>query len=168
MTRYLLVPERSRLAIEARSSLHPVRVETTGLEGYVEVALVDGRPDLATPPRGRFEIATERLQTGNVLYDGELARRLEPRRYSRVVGEVETVASASAGTYRVRGTLTLHGRTHVVDGEARLEKVGDGGIEIVGETVIDMRDFGFDPPRMLMLRVYPEVRIRGRVVARAE
>jgi polyisoprenoid-binding protein YceI len=168
VTRYRLLPERSRLAIEARSSVHPIRIETTGLEGYVEIALVDGRPDLATPPGGRVEIATERLRTGNVLYDGELARRLDPRRHPRVVGDVANVTVVGAGAYHVRGTLALHGRTQVVEGEARVEKVGDDVIEIAGEMTIDMRDFGFDPPRLLMLRVHPEMRVRGRVVAMPE
>src|SRR6185369_10873997 len=91
MGRYRFLPERSRLLIEARSSLHPIRVETTGVEGYVEVTVVDGRPDLATPPRGRVEIATAGLVTGNILYDRELERRLDVPKYPRVVGDVESV-----------------------------------------------------------------------------
>jgi hypothetical protein len=31
--------------------------------------------------------------------------------------------------------------------------------------VFDMRDFQLDPPRLLMLKVHPQVRVRGRLVA---
>jgi hypothetical protein len=31
-----------------------------------------------------------------------------------------------------------------------------------------MRHFDLEPPRVLMLKVYPEVRVRGRVVAERE
>jgi hypothetical protein len=41
-------------------------------------------------------------------------------------------------------------------------------IEIEGEQVIDMQDFGLKPPRILMFKVEPRVRVRARVVAERE
>ena len=159
------MPNRSRLRIEATSSLHPIRVDTTGLEGAFEAALIDDQPDLTVPPTGRIEIDAERLMTGNMLYDRELERRLEMRKYPRIRGEIVAVEADGDDRYRVRGNLSLHGVTRPVEGTVRMRVGEDGTIEAEGEHVFDMRDFALDPPRLLMLKVHPQVRVRGRLVA---
>jgi len=169
VARYHILPERSRLAAEARSSLHPIRIETTGLEGWFEAELVGNRFDPGVSPKGCVEIPAARLKTGNPLYDRELERRLEVRRYPDVRGEVREVRELDpSGRYLVRGELSFHGATCTVDGEVRLRVVDARHVEVDGEQVIDMRRFGLDPPRILMLKVYPEVRVRGWVVAERE
>ena len=55
-----------------------------------------------------------------------------------------------------------------MEGEVGLRSLDERTIEIEGHQVIDMRNFGLEPPRLLMLRVYPEIQVRGRVVARRE
>ena len=165
MPKFRVVPNRSRLLIEATSSLHPIRVDTTGLEGAFETALIDDRPDLTVPPTGRIEIDAERLMTGNILYDRELERRLEMRKYPRIRGEIVAVRADGDDRYLVRGNLSLHGVTRPVEGRVRMRVLEDGTIEAEGEHVFDMRDFQLDPPRLLMLKVHPQVRVRGRLVA---
>jgi polyisoprenoid-binding protein YceI len=165
VTRFRVVPNRSRLWIEATSSLHPIRIETTGLEGAFEAALVDDQPDLTVQPTGCIEIGAERLMTGNVLYDRELERRLEMRKYPRIRGEIVAVQADGDDRYHVRGNLSLHGVTWPVEGRVRVRVRDDGTVEAEGEQTFDMRDFKLDPPRLLMLRVHPEVRVRGRLVA---
>ena len=39
---------------------------------------------------------------------------------------------------------------------------------IEGEQTFDIRDFGVQPPKILMLKVHPDVRVRVKVVARQE
>jgi len=168
MPRYRIVPERSRIEAEARSSLHPIRVETAGLEGSFEAEVTADRLDPSTVRDAWVEIEAERLKTGNGLYDHELERRLEMRKFPRIRGEVRAMGEIDAGRYAVRGHLTLHGVTHAVEGEVRLRGVDERTLEIQGEQVFDMRDFGLEPPRLLMLKVHPEVRVRGSVVARRE
>jgi len=167
--RYRIVPERSRLWVEARSSLHPINVDTRGLEGFVEVE-TSGEADgsAVRPVAGRVEIDTDRLQTGNPLYDRELERRLEARKFSRVRGDVREVTPVGGNRYRVRGDLSLHGVTRSVDGQVTLRVVDERRVQVEGERVFDMRDFGLEPPRILMLRVHPDVKVRGRVVAERE
>jgi len=168
VTRFRVVPNRSRLWIEATSSLHPIRIETTGLEGTFEAALVDDQPDLTMQPTGRIEIGAERLMTGNMLYDRELERRLEMRKYPRIRGEIGAVQADGDDRYHVRGNLSLHGVTRPVEGRVRVRVRDDGTVEAEGEQTFDMRDFKLDPPLLLMLRVHPEVRVRGRLVALRE
>ena len=169
MARYRIVPERSRIEAEARSSLHPIRVETVGLEGYFEAELSGDRLDPAVAPRGCVEIDADRLKTGNGLYDRELERRLEMRKFPRIRGEVRGMRETDSGRrYVVHGDLTFHGVTHPVEGEVGLKTLDERTVEIEGHQVIDMRNFGLEPPRLLMLKVQPEVRVRGRVIAQRE
>ena len=44
-------------------------------------------------------------------------------------------------------------------------EVGADTVEIEGEKVIDMQDYGLTPPKLLLFRVYPEVKVRARIVA---
>ncbi|HKE16630.1 MAG TPA: YceI family protein [Kofleriaceae bacterium] len=167
MARYRVVPDRSQLWAEARSSLHPVKVETSGLTGTVD-AEVDGEAVRLGAPF-RVEIDAARLRSGTGLIDGELQRRLETRKFPTVIGEVrETESQGGASRWLLRGALTLHGVTCPADAEVAVRVIDDRTIEIEGEKVIDMRDYGLDPPRLLMLRVHPDVRVRARLVARRE
>ena len=50
MARYRIVPERSHVWFDGRSSLHPIHSGTDGLEGYVELEFgPDGVVDLSSP-----------------------------------------------------------------------------------------------------------------------
>lgn len=167
MARYEIIPERSPLAAEARSSVHPIRVEATGFQGYLDLELADGRLDLAAPVGGHVEFPADRVKTGNRLYDYELDRRLDVRRYPRMTGDVREIRPRVGGNgYRMRGDLTFHGVTRSVEGDLRVRPLDDQTIEVEGELQLDMRDFGLEPPKLLMLRVHPDVRVRARAIAK--
>ncbi len=103
---------------------------------------------------------------GNALVDRELQNRLEVRKYARVVGEVREVKALDDGTgYHLRGDLTLHGVTRSLEADVTLRPIDDKTIQLEGEKEIDMRDFGLNPPKLFIFRVYPEVQIKVRVVA---
>jgi len=163
MARYRVVPEKSRLWAEARSSLHPINVETSGLTGAIEAEVTDGQVLLGAP--FRVEIDAERLRSGNALVDGELQRRLETRKFPAVAGAVREVVRRDGGLWLLRGELTLHGVGRLTDADVTARVVDDRTIEIEGEKVIDMQDYGLTPPKLLIFRVYPEVKVRARLVA---
>jgi polyisoprenoid-binding protein YceI len=170
LARYRIVPERSLFWAEARSSVHPIRVETNGFEGYLELELQDGGIKIDAPVSGHVELEVDRLKTGNGLYDRELERKLEARRYPRIKGEVLGVQPVDGGNcYRVSGQVSFHGATKPVEGEVTI-RVADGGrvIEADGERAFDIRDYRLEPPKLLMLKVYPDVKVRGHVVAERE
>ena len=167
MASYRVIPERSRLWAEARSTLHPVRVETDGLTGTVEADVVDGQPRLAAP--FRVDIDAERLRSGNGLVDGELQKRLDTRKFPRVVGAVKEVELLGApGRWRLRGELTLHGVTQKTDVDVSVRVLDERTLEIEGEKTIDMRDYGMPPPKLLFLKVQPDVKIRARLTAQRQ
>jgi polyisoprenoid-binding protein YceI len=164
MTRYQIDPQSSRLWAEARSSLHPIHVETDGFEGYLQAEGNGGRVQIGLPIR--VELDATLIKSGNGLLDRELERRLEVRKYRRVVGDARELMpiDGSPGHYRIAGNLTLHGVTRALEAEITVRAL-DGKVELQGEKVIDMRDFGLTPPKLFVLRVYPEVRVRVRLVA---
>lgn len=165
MAKYKIDPARSRLWAEARSSLHPIKCETSDLEGEIVADFVDGRPDPSSPPKGKIEIEASSLKTGNGLYDRELERRLEVRRYPRLRGEVREVRALDDGRYHVKGELSFHGKTVAVEGDVTLKVIDEKTVEVSGEQTFDMRQFGLDPPNLIVVRVYPDIKVRARVVA---
>jgi polyisoprenoid-binding protein YceI len=167
MARFRLVPDRSELWAEARSTLHPVRVHTTGLTGVLEVEIRGDRLELVTPTH--VEVETERLGSGNALVDGELRRRLDSRKFPRIRGELtRSAAGEEAGTARLTGELTLHGITRTLDVDVEMRQLDPGTLEIEGARAIDMREFGLPPPSFLMFRMQPEVQVRVKLVAKRD
>ncbi len=170
MGSYRIVPDESLAWIEARSSLHPIHSENRGLEGSVELEILAGpRVDLAAPVGGRVELPLERLSSGNPLYDREMRRRVDARRYPTITGELTGMKETGReDRYLVQGEVTLRGTTRHYEDEMTLSGREEGVICLEGEHVFDVRDFGMEPPKIMMLKVYPEVRVRVRVVAQRE
>jgi hypothetical protein len=49
-----------------------------------------------------------------------------------------------------------------------LTVVDDHTIRLEGESTFDVRAFGMEPPRILMLRVEPDVKVRVEILAEKE
>jgi polyisoprenoid-binding protein YceI len=170
MARYRIDPERSHVWVDARSSLHAIHTETSGLEGFIDAEVVEGgQLDLTVVPQGHLELPIERLQSGNPLEDREMRRRVDARRYPTIVGELtEMKALAEPGRFRVQGDLTFRGVKRSVSDEMVIESTTGDSLQLDGEKVFDIREFGMEPPRILMLKVYPEVTVRVSIVADRE
>jgi polyisoprenoid-binding protein YceI len=165
--RFTVDTERSSVAIEARSSVHPIRGETNGVEGTIEVTVDGDEVVLSPPPEARIELPVGRLSSGNRIYDNEMQRRIEARRFPTIVGELGTVTPGEGrGSFHVAGALHFHGQASQVEADVTAE-VGPRRLVADWEQVIDIRDFGVDPPRILLLRVYPEVTVTVHIEADA-
>ena len=157
MATFRIVPDRSRVSIVASSSLHPIKGEARGLEGTIETE--------TSGLRGRIELPVASLRSGNPLYDVEMHRRVDARRYPTIVGEVVSSTQLSDSRWRLVGDLTFHGVTRQVEGEVLVQTPDPGTVVIEGEHVFDVRDFGVRPPRIGLLRVHPEVSVTISVEA---
>src|SRR2546430_742197 len=125
----------SRVWAEARSSLHPIRVETTGFQGQIEAEDLEG--GLRLLPGTRIALDVRLLKSNNGLVDAELQRRLEARRYPRIEGELH---EATAGARcLLRGNLTLHGVSRPMEVEASVRTSDPETLEVEGEKMLDMR-----------------------------
>ena len=155
VTRFLILPTRSTVSIHARSTLHAIDTKTDGLEGWVEV-------DDGAVVGGHLELAVERLRSGNPLEDRELRRRIDARRHPTISGDV----TGSGPGAQVTGTVTFMGVSRSYVNELHVLGEGDE-VRIDGEATFDVREFGLQPPRILVLQVEPEVTVRIDVVAQA-
>jgi DNA-binding PadR family transcriptional regulator len=161
MGRFVLDPERSAVLIDARSTVGPICFGTTGVHGSLYAAMGDAGVSTEIPPTGWLTIDMTRLSSGNKLYDAELHRRINSRRFpSAKVDLKECTPSAPGWRYRLRGELTFHGITRRTEGTVRIESASDDRIVISGEQAFDIRDFALPSPTMLMLRIFPDVRVR--------
>lgn len=152
--------------IHATSNVHPIDGQTSAVQGEVRLSVSDGEPDLSQLIEAEVTLHVDDLSSGNSAYDTEMRRRLDARRHPRIIGRLTSVEPASApNRYRVVGDLTFHGVTESV--QADMEVVVEDGHRLVArwEQRIDIRDFGIKPPRILMFKVDPEVRIDVVVVA---
>ncbi|HEV2087358.1 MAG TPA: YceI family protein [Cryptosporangiaceae bacterium] len=168
MTRYALVPERSALTAQARSNVHPIHGEGRGLTGWVDVEVVDGRLDPASKPAVHIELDTDRLKAENSLYDREIQKRINARRYPTIRGDVREVRETAPGQFEVAGELSFNGATKPVDGTAKVSVVDDRTLRVEGDLTVDIRDFGLEPPKILMLKVFPDVAVHVDLVAERE
>jgi polyisoprenoid-binding protein YceI len=160
-------PTRSKVWVEARSSMHPIQGEAEGLEGFIEADVADGRIDVSGVPKIEIELPVNRLQSGKRLEDAEMMRRIDARRFPKITGST-TDLEENGGRYRVRGDLTFHGVTRQVEGEVTISAPDEHSLVIEGEQTFDIREFGVQPPKILMLKVHPDVRVRVQVVAQQE
>ena len=159
--RFVLDPERSAVLIDARSTVGPICFGTTGVQGALQAAMGEAGVNTEIPPTGWLTIDMTRLSSGNKLYDAELHRRINSRRFPTAKIELkECTPSAPGWRYRLRGELTFHGITRRTEGTVRMESASDDRIVISGEQAFDIRDFALPSPTMLMLRIFPDVRVR--------
>lgn len=165
MPTYQIAPSRSRVWIEATTSVHPIQGEASGLTGTIEADLTDGNAALTTPPQLHFEMPIDALKSGNPLYDGEMQRRVDARRYPSITGDATDLTEMDSGRYQLRGDLTFHGVTRSVDGEINVQTQDEKTLVLEGKQTFDIREFGIQPPRILMLKVHPDVAVRVRIVA---
>jgi hypothetical protein len=168
--RFTLDPVRSCIWVDARSNLHPITTQTRGLEGWVELTMLeDGTIDLEHPVLGYLEVSVDRFSSGNQLYDRELKRRIDARRHPVIVGQITGVhRTGSANRYSVAGDLSFHGETRAFEHEMTIEIHRGSSIALKGDRVFDIREFRMKPPSMLMLKVYPEVAVRVELYGATE
>lgn len=167
MTRFRIDPDRSRVWIDARSNVHPIHSETDGLRGFVDLELdADGRVKAGAPAAAELSLDVSRLSSGNRLEDRELYKRVDARRYPTIEGVLETLeADGSENGYRVAGQVTFRGVSRRYQDVVTVEARDPKSITLAGASRFNIKDFGMDPPRVLMLRVEPEVDVRIEIVA---
>jgi polyisoprenoid-binding protein YceI len=153
--------------IDARSNVHPIHSATDGLEGYVELTLgPEGGVDLSVEPTGQLSLPVKRLSSGNRMEDRELHKRIDARRYPTIDGVLNKVArNGKDGSYVVSGEISFRGVSRQHEDLMTIEGIDDETIHLGGSTRFDIREFGMEPPRVLMLKVHPEVDIRVEIVA---
>lgn len=164
-----LIPERSVVLIEVRSTVGPLSFGAIGITGSIEATVVDGVLLTEVSPSGNLEIDVSDLRSGNDLYDAELLRRIDARRFPSARVELkECTASGPGSRYGLKGELTFHGVTKPAQGTVDIHTLSDRRLVITGEQVFDIRDYAIPSPTVLMFRIYPDVRVHLHAEAELE
>jgi len=170
VTRFAFVPDESRLFINASSSIHGISTDADGVEGELDLTVADdGSIDLGssvTRVTGSLRFEIERLSSGNPLYDIETERRIEAKKYPLVEATLSSLEligptdDQDGFRYRVEGTLAFHGVARSLGGEIGFRSIDADTVQIWGEQVIDVRDWKINPPKLGLIKVHPDVRVR--------
>jgi polyisoprenoid-binding protein YceI len=160
------VTRQSSVAIEGKTTTHTMHASSNALSGTLECVLdTKGRPRLDRPYKATLELPVESIKTGIGLQDREMRRRFDVKRFPNITARLRKATQVEPGVrYVAVADLSMHGTTRRFESEVRL-RIGQRRLTIDGEQVIDMRDFGIDPPRLIILTVDPEVTVRVHIVA---
>ena len=162
MARFEAVNGRSQLMLDAETNvIHPVHTTAEELKGYFEAELApDGSLDLSVMPRGHMEVRVENLRSDNPLLDRTMQGRLNTRRFPSIKANlVESHETGEKGQYRAVGDISFHGVTRRLKDDLHITFLDEDTVKISGETTIDVRDFDVVPPKLLFLKVEPEVKV---------
>lgn len=169
VSRFRVVPDRSVVLIEARSTVGPIRFGAVGLTGFVNVAIRNGQICNNVRPTAHLEIAVGSLRSGNGLYDAELLRRIDARRFPVVSLDLsEATVTGHADRFRLAAEVTFHGVTRPLRGAVAVSLPSERRLVVTGEQAFDIRDYQIASPTVLMLRIYPDVRVNLHVEAELE
>jgi hypothetical protein len=163
-TRYGIDPGRSSVAILATSSVHDIHAEAPGPSGWIELSGTPGRFGPKTTLTGRIEVAAGGLSADNPLVEREMKRRIDARRHPVISGEATGVEGASGDEVELTGEITFLGRPCEVTGTVAVTAEGEG-VRVTGSQILDVRVWGLKPPKLLMLKVHPEVTVTIDLVA---
>jgi polyisoprenoid-binding protein YceI len=154
---FSVVGDQSAIMIRARSNVGAIEFGTTGLRGGITAEV---RGAAVVSAHGRVEVDVAALTSGNSLYDAELHRRVDARAFPVAAVELESAWPLGVeGSMEVVGRLTFHGAGVKLDGTVAVSVVNEDRLVVTGERVIDIRDFQLDAPKLLMLRIYPDVQV---------
>ena len=166
-TRYVVVPDASGVLVRARSTIGAIDFATMAISGYLEAQPVEGGFQTEPRPHSELILDLRLLTSGNSVYDAELARRMDLDAYPlATVVLADIKALSGSGRYSVHGDLTLHGVTRTMEGVVSVACAEDGSYSVSGEQVFDIRDFQIETPSLLMLRIFPDVRVTLTVMLR--
>ena len=167
--RFSVIPERSVILVEVRSSVGPLSFGAVGITGSITATVSGTAIGTGDEPAAHLEIAVDGLHSGNGLYDAELLRRIDARRFPHASIDLSQAAAIGPDNrFRLVGELTFHGVTRSVQGTVHAFLNAGRALVITGEQVFDIRDFAIASPTVLMLRIYPDVRVRLHVEAELE
>jgi hypothetical protein len=163
-----LLPGRSAVLIKARSNVGPISFATTQITGRFSAAIKDRQLVTDGIIEGHLEVSLKDLTSGNNLYDTELRRRIDTRRYPLAILELRSAnRSTDQARYDLSASIELHNLTREIQGSVSIEITSANSAVVRGEQTLDVRDFDLEVPTTLALKIYPDVLIEMHLEGRA-
>ncbi len=75
------------------------------------------------------------------------------------------VGNGKDGSYRVSGDIKFRGVSRPHEDVMEISQVDESTIRLAGSSRFDIREFGMEPPKVLMLKVEPVVDVRVEIFA---
>lgn len=166
--KYRIDSHRSKMLVRATSNIHDTVTEWSDLSGEVEADPDRLEEDGAT---ATFEVNMTKYDAGDWLKNRKIKKDMDLDKHPKAVFTLtglEDVTRKDDGTFEATaiGELAWRGKqlTLTIAGTGTLD--GDK-IDAKGSFEMDITDLGLKPPKFLMFKMSPEVRvdveIRGRV-----
>jgi polyisoprenoid-binding protein YceI len=162
--KFSVASSSSALSFDGQSTLHAVHGTGSQLTGQVVASVEDGTLVLDPPPAMHVEFPVERLTSGNALQDRETWKLLDSKRSPTIAADLRGLTRGEGATYHATGDITLAGRKKSYEGDLTI-KTDPDRLVVDGSLVVDIRDFGLQPPRLLMMTVQPQVTVKLHLVA---
>jgi polyisoprenoid-binding protein YceI len=167
--RFVVDTAQSTVQVGLRVNLHPSHINANALAGFIECEIDDqGKPRLDQPYRAELTLPVDAIKSGNGIQDREMRRRFDISRYPEITAVVtHGEALDGEGRYRATAQLTMHGVTKDITGDLTLGVSGTT-MTVDGQQVMNVKDFGIDPPRLIILKVEPDVDLQVHIVAQRQ
>jgi polyisoprenoid-binding protein YceI len=163
-----VLPGRSAVLVKARSNVGPISFATTDIEGTFSGVVEDGHIATDGVVTGHLTVSLQGLTSGNVLFDSELRRRIDTRRFPSAILELQgATLSVDRSRYELTSTLEMHDVTRAISGSVSVEISGQDTAVVRGEQTLDVRDFDLEVPTTLALKIYPDVLIELHLEGKA-
>jgi hypothetical protein len=153
-TRFTVDSTMASVLFTASSSLHPIR-STAPARGWFEADIEHDRFAPGSALSGRLEVPLADLSSGNAVVDREMRRRAGSAAHPFIIADIDSTLDLEDTQANITGTIQFSGRSELVEGTIVLLP----GPRIAGTGEFDLRWWDFDPPRILVLRVDPIVRV---------
>ena len=154
MIRYVVKEASATVVFTASSSVHPIR-SVGSASGWFDATISDGVFSGDADFGGHLDVPLEGLSSGNPLIDREMRRRVDGETHPTIEADIESSTLVDPEHATITGTVAFLGETTLVEGDLRIVP----GPRLVGTGEFDVRWWGLEPPRLLMLRVDPIVTV---------
>jgi polyisoprenoid-binding protein YceI len=163
-------PGRSAVLVKARSNVGPISFATSQVRGAISAQLDGNAVDLDGPITAELKVSLRELTSGNSLYDTELKRRIDVRRYPEATLHLEHAARSTdeSSRFELSGRIELHAVVRPLHGIITVERLERDMMVIRGQQTLDIREFELDMPTTLALKIFPEVSVEMHLEARAQ
>jgi len=167
--RFQVNTAQSTVQVGLRVNLHPSHIKANALSGYIECEVDEqGKPRLDQPYTAELTLPVDAIKSGSGLQDREMRRRFDVSKYPTIIATVtHGEALSGEGKYRAVAQLNMHGIKREISGDVQLNVDGTT-MTIDGQQVINVKDFGIDPPRLIILKVEHDVDLQVHIVAQRQ
>jgi polyisoprenoid-binding protein YceI len=167
-TTFNVLSGQSAVLVKARSNVGPISFATTEITGMFSTINQNRAFDIDFEFKSQLQIQVDTLVSGNRLYDAEIRRRIDARRYPIASIELRSATRiGDTGRYELTGEIEFHDVTRSIAGTVSAAFRDPSTMVIRGEQVFEVQDFNLAVPATLMLKIFPAVRVDMHLEAHA-